>query len=146
MPWKTQAVLRPLPRKRSAPPYERVRLAAGALAARVNAARRAERLGSRPYAVAVPAASRSHPRPFHTGRRAGRLLEQESGVDVDTVEQSRRTFEAAARLAARLQDGMRERAVARGPRPQPAPVTASPPHTQQPGVQHTPGRTAGGVA
>ncbi|WP_330301673.1 hypothetical protein [Streptomyces sp. NBC_00589] len=142
MPWKTQAVLRPLPRKRSAPPYERVRLAAGALAARVNAARRAERLGSRPYAVAVPAASRSHSRPFHTGRRAGRLLEQESGVDVDTVEQSRRTFEAAARL----QDGMRERAVARGPRPQPAPVTASPPHTEQPGVQHTPGRTAGGVA
>ncbi|MFJ8511037.1 RNA polymerase sigma factor [Streptomyces avermitilis] len=56
-----------------------VRLAAGALAARVNAARRAERLGSRPYAVAVPAASRSHPRPFHTGWRAGRLLEQESG-------------------------------------------------------------------
>ncbi|MEU2587795.1 hypothetical protein ABZ612_33765 [Streptomyces avermitilis] len=94
----------------------------------------------------MPAASRSHPRPFHTGRRAGRLLEQESGVDVDTVEQSRRTFEAAARLATRLQRGMRERAVARRPRPQPAPVTASPPHTQQPGVQHTPGRTAGGVA
>ncbi|MFD8864427.1 hypothetical protein ACFV1F_08660 [Streptomyces sp. NPDC059590] len=66
----------------------------------------------------MPAASRSHSRPFHTGRRAGRLLEQESGVDVDTVEQSRRTFEAAALLAARLQDGMRERAVARGPRPQ----------------------------
>lgn len=75
-----------------------------------------------------------------------RLLEQESGVDVDTVEQSRRTFEAAAQLAARLQDGMRERAVGRGPRPQPFPVTASPPHTQQPGVQHAPGRTAGGVA
>ncbi|MFB8273789.1 hypothetical protein ACFC96_45510 [Streptomyces sp. NPDC055955] len=30
--------------------------------------------------------------------------------------------------------------------PQPAPVTASLPHTQQPGVPHTPGRTAGGVA
>jgi hypothetical protein len=65
----------------------------------------------------VPAASRSHPRRFHTGRRAGRLLEQESGVDVDTVEQPRRTFEAAARLAARLQDGMRERAVAPGHSP-----------------------------
>ncbi|MFF1844948.1 MULTISPECIES: hypothetical protein [unclassified Streptomyces] len=62
------------------------------------------------------------------------------------MEQSRRTFEAAAQLAARLQDGMRERAVGRGPRPQPFPVTASPPHTQQPGVQHAPGRTAGGVA
>jgi hypothetical protein len=101
----------------------------------------------RPYAVAEPAASRSHPRPFHTGRRDGRLLEQESGVDVDTVEQSRRTFEAAARLAARLQDGIRERTVARGPRP---PATArpgdGPPHAQQRGVQHTPGRTAGGVA
>ncbi len=41
-----QAMLRPLTRNRSAPPYERARLAAGALAARVNAARRAERLGS----------------------------------------------------------------------------------------------------
>ncbi|MEU1011001.1 hypothetical protein [Streptomyces sp. NPDC005890] len=67
-----QAVLRPLTRKRSAPQYERSRLATGALAARVHAARRAERLSSRtrPRAVAVPAASRSRPRPFHpmTGR------------------------------------------------------------------------------
>ncbi|NIY69297.1 TrwC relaxase protein involved in conjugal DNA transfer [Streptomyces malaysiensis] len=61
-----QAVLRPPTRSRAATQYERARLAAGALAARVRAARRAERLGScpRPYAVAVPAASRpSHPRP-----------------------------------------------------------------------------------
>ncbi|MFM9681648.1 MobF family relaxase [Streptomyces brasiliscabiei] len=141
-----QAVLRPLTRHRTASQYERARLAASALAARVHAARRAERLGShaRPYAVAVPAASRSHPRPFHTDRKAGRLLEQETGVD--TMEQTRRTFEAAARLAAKLQDGKRERAVAHGPRPQPAPATAPPPHTQQPGTQHTPGRTTGGVA
>ncbi|MFJ1730918.1 hypothetical protein [Streptomyces sp. NPDC088254] len=64
-----QAVLRPLTRRRSAPQYERARLATGALAARGRAARRAERLGSRPrpYAVAVPAASRSHPRPFRSG-------------------------------------------------------------------------------
>ncbi|MFE9454506.1 MobF family relaxase [Streptomyces sp. NPDC006739] len=138
-----QAVLRPLTRKRSAPQYERARLAAGALAARVHAARRAERLSSRtrPRAVAVPAALRSHPRPFHSGREAGRVLEQETGVD--TVEQIRRTLEAAA---AKLQDGIRERAVAHGPRPQPAPATAPPPHTQQPGTQHTPGRTTGGVA
>ncbi|MFF8919010.1 MobF family relaxase [Streptomyces sp. NPDC015032] len=141
-----QAVLRPLTRKRAASPYERARLAADALAARVHAVRRAERLGSRarPYAVAVPAASRSHPRPFRTGPKDGRLLEPETGVD--TVEQTRRTFEAAVKLAARLQDGKRERAVAHGPRPQPAPATAPPPHTQQPGTQHTPGRTTGGVA
>ncbi|WP_268830219.1 hypothetical protein [Streptomyces roseoverticillatus] len=62
------------------------------------------------------------------------------------MEQTRRTFEAAALLAAKLQDGMRERALAHGPRPQPAPATARPPHTQQPGTQHTPGRTTGGVA
>ncbi|MFJ7905148.1 MobF family relaxase [Streptomyces sp. NPDC096198] len=138
-----QAVLRPLTRKRSAPQYERARLAADALATRVHATRRAERLSSRtrPRAVAVPAASRSHPRPFHSDREAGRVLEQETGVD--TVEQTRRTLEAAA---AKLQDGIRERAVAHGPRPQPAPATAPPPHTQQPGTQHTPGRTTGGVA
>ncbi|MEU0214507.1 MobF family relaxase [Streptomyces sp. NPDC006265] len=142
-----QAVLRPLTRKRTAPPYERARLAAGALAARVNAARRAERPGSRPrpYAVAVPAASRSHPRPFQTGRKDGRLLEPETGVDVDTVEQSRRTFEAAAKLAATIQDSKRAREVARGLRPQPAPAPAPSPHTQQPDAQHTPGRTTGGV-
>ncbi|MFI8515428.1 MobF family relaxase [Streptomyces sp. NPDC085460] len=83
-----QAVLRPLTRRRTAAPYERARLAAGALAARVGAARRAERLGSRPrpYAVAVPAASRSHPRAFHDGRKEGRLLEPEPGVDIDAVE------------------------------------------------------------
>lgn len=64
---------------------------------------------------------------------------------VDTVEKTCRTFEAAARLAAKLQDGRRERAVTHGPRPQPAPATAPQPHTQQPGTQHTPSRTTGGV-
>lgn len=40
------------------------------------------------------------------------------------VEQTRRTFEAAAaKMASRLQDGVRDRAVAHGPRPQPAPAT-----------------------
>ncbi|GAA3135740.1 hypothetical protein GCM10010521_22220 [Streptomyces rameus] len=70
-----QAVLRPLTRRRSAPQYERARLAAGALAARVRAARRAERLGSRPwpYAVAVLVASRSHPRPFRSGPKTPSL-------------------------------------------------------------------------
>ncbi|GGT73897.1 hypothetical protein GCM10010207_84370 [Streptomyces atratus] len=138
-----QAVLRPLTRKRSASPYERARLAAGALAARVQAVRRADRLGSRsrPRPVAVPAASRSRPRPFHSDRKAGRLLEQETGVD--TVEQTHRTLEAAA---AKLQEGIRERALAHGPRPQPAPAAAPPPHTQPPGTQHPQGRTTGGVA
>ncbi|EDY48816.1 conserved hypothetical protein [Streptomyces clavuligerus] len=143
-----QAVLRPLTRNRSAPPYERARLAAGALATRVRAVRRAERLNSRagPGAVVVPAASPgSRPRPFRTGRKTGRLLEPETGVDVDSVEQTRRTLEAAA---ARLRDGIRERAAVHGPRPQtaPAPVAGTPPHTEQPGTQHTPGRTTGGIA
>ncbi|MDL5198660.1 MobF family relaxase [Streptomyces sp. ALI-76-A] len=141
-----QAVVRPLTRRRTATPYERARLAAGALAARVRAARRAERLGSRPrpYAVTVPAASRSHPRPFRTGPKDGRLLEPETGVV--TVEQTRQTLEAAAaQVAASLQDSRRAREAAHGPRPQPVPATAPPPHTQQPGIQHTPGRSPGGV-
>ncbi|MDX2915998.1 MobF family relaxase [Streptomyces griseiscabiei] len=141
-----QAVLRPLTRRRTAPPYERARLAAGALAARVRAARRAERLGSRPrpYAVTVPAASRPHPRPFRTGGQDGRRQEPETGVD--TVEQTRQTLEAAAaQVAATLQDSRRAREAAHGPRPQPAPATAPSPHTQQPGNHHTPGQTTGGV-
>ncbi|MGW2124636.1 MobF family relaxase [Streptomyces sp. NPDC001758] len=142
-----QAVLRPLTRKRTAAQYERARLAAGALAVRVRAARRAERLCSRrlPYAVAVPAASRSHPGPFRTDRKDGRLLETETGVA--TVEQTRQTMEAAAaKVAATVQDSKRARALAHGPRPQSAPATTPPPHTQQPGTQHTPGRSSGGVA
>ncbi|WP_079137437.1 MobF family relaxase [Streptomyces noursei] len=142
-----QAVLRPLTRKRSASPYERARLAADALAARVRAARRAERLGSRPRprTVAVPAASRSHPRPLRTGPKDGRLLEQETGVV--TVEQTRRTLEAAAaQMAATLQDSRRAREAAYGPRPQPTPATAPPTHAQQqPGTPPAPGQTPGGV-
>ncbi|MEU3480953.1 hypothetical protein ACI2LO_31505 [Streptomyces sp. NPDC033754] len=57
------------------------------------------------------------------------------------MEQTRRTLAEAA--LARVQEGARERAL-HGLRPQPAPVTAPPPHTQQPGT--TPGRTTGGVA
>ncbi|MBV7674334.1 relaxase domain-containing protein [Streptomyces halstedii] len=141
-----QAVLRPLTRKRTAPPYERARLAADALAARVRTARRAERLGSRlrPYTVAVPVASSSHPRPLRTSPKDGRLLEPETGVV--TVEQTRRTLEAAAaQMAATLQDSRRAREAARGPRPQPTPATTPQPHTQHPGIQPAPGRTTGGV-
>ncbi|MFC7936099.1 MobF family relaxase [Streptomyces sp. NPDC057387] len=141
-----QAVLRPLTRRRTATQYERARLAAGALAARVRAVRRAERLGSRPrpYAVAVPAASRLHPRPFRAGRKDGRL--PEPGAGVDTVEQTRQTLEAAAaQVAATLQDSQRAREAAHGLRPQPTPAAVPQPHTQQPGTQHTPGRTTGGV-
>lgn len=60
-----QAVLRPPTRKRTASPYERARLASGALAARVHAVGRADRLGSRtrPHTVAAPASS-------YTGRCA----------------------------------------------------------------------------
>lgn len=102
--------------------------------------RRAERLGSRnrPRTVAVPAAPRLRPRPFPSGRKNGRLLELEPETGVNTLEQTRRTFGAAVKLAAMLQDGKRGRALAHGPRPQPAPVTAPQPHTQQPGIHPAP--------
>ncbi|MFJ1551922.1 hypothetical protein [Streptomyces sp. NPDC088246] len=142
-----QAVLRPLTRNRTASPYERARLAAGALTARVHAVRRADRPGSRtrPHTVVVPAAPRSRPRPTRTGRKAGYAPEQTT--DVAAPEQTRRTFKvAAAKMAAKLQDGVRERAVAHGPRPQSTSPTAPPSHTQQPGTQYAPDRTTGGVA
>ncbi|MFE2609933.1 MobF family relaxase [Streptomyces mirabilis] len=139
-----QAVLRPLTRKRTASPYERARLAAGALRTRVHAVRRADRLGSRsrPHAVAVPAAPMSRLQPTRTERKAGRVSEQ--ATDVAAMDQTRRTFEAAAaKMAAKLQDGVRDRAVASGPRPQPTAPTTPPTHTQQPGAQPPPGRTTG---
>ncbi|MFE6023628.1 MobF family relaxase [Streptomyces sp. NPDC056441] len=142
-----QAVLRPLTRKRTAPPYERACLAAGALRARVHAVRRADRLGSRPrpHTVAVPAIPRSRPRPARTDRKAGRVPEQ--ATDVAAMDQTRRTFKAAAtKMAAKLQDGVRDRAGAHGLRPQPTASAAPPTRTQQPGAQPAPGRTTGGVA
>ncbi|MDX3772077.1 MULTISPECIES: MobF family relaxase [unclassified Streptomyces] len=143
-----QAVLRPLTRNRSAPPYERARLAAGALTARVHAARRADRLSSRslPHTVALPAVPTSRLRPDRADRKAGQ--DQEQATDVATVEHTRRVFEAAAKMAAKLQDGARERAVAHGPRPQPAPAAPTPTHTQQPTLPPAPGRNTptGGVA
>ncbi|WP_369780663.1 MobF family relaxase [Streptomyces sp. R33] len=143
-----QAVLRPLTRNRSATPYERARLAAGALTARVHAVRRADRLNSRtrPRTVAVPTTPRPNLRPGWAERRAGRDLEP--ATDVAAVEQTSRTLEAAAaEMAARLQAGIRERAAARRPSPQSAPATAPPPRTPQP-VQPAPGRTTptGGIA
>ncbi|MFJ1550139.1 hypothetical protein [Streptomyces sp. NPDC088246] len=71
----------------------------------------------------------------------------EQATDVAAVEQTRRTFEAAvAKMAVKLQDGVRERAVAHGPRPQPTSPAAPPSHTQEPGAHPAPGRTTGGVA
>jgi hypothetical protein len=141
-----QAVLRPLTRKRTASPYERARLAAGALTARVHAVRRAERLGSRsrPHPVAVPTASRTRTQPSRTDRKAGRVPVQ--ATDVAAMDQTRRTFEAAAaKMAAKLQDGVRDRAVAHGPRPQPATAKAPQQQPQQPDAQAAPGRNTGGV-
>ncbi|MGC5041052.1 MobF family relaxase [Streptomyces sp. DT73] len=144
-----QAMLRPLTRKRTAPPYERARLAAGALSARVYTVRRSERLSSRtrPHTITVPGASR--PRPSRPDRKAGRGQEQQQGTDVAALEQTRATIEAVAKMAAKLQDGVRQRAVAPtpAPAPQPAPAPSPPSHTQQPDVQQTPGRTpTGGIA
>ncbi|MFD9535387.1 MobF family relaxase [Streptomyces sp. NPDC060010] len=137
-----QAVLRALTRKRSASPYERARLAAAALTARVHALRRADRLNSRPRPRNVTVPTTLSPRPRRrTGRDLGPM------TDVAAAEQTSRTLEAAAaEMAARLQAGIRERAAAR-PAPQSAPATPPPPHPQQP-VQPTQGRTppTGGIA
>ena len=96
-------MLRPLTRKRTAPPYERARLAADALRARAQAVGR-------------------------TDRPADRAPEQTT--DVDTVNQTRRMLAEA--VLARILEGARERALlAHGSRPQPA-VAAPPRHTQQP--------------
>ncbi|MEU7649206.1 MobF family relaxase [Streptomyces huasconensis] len=144
-----QAVLRPLTRNRTLPLYARAHLAAGALNARVHAVRRSERLGSRtrPHTVAVPGASRSGPRLSRTDRKAGRAQERQQGTDVAALEQTRATIEAAAQMAVRLQDGVRERGANHGPRPRPAPAAPSSPHTPPPGVQQAPGRTpTGGLA
>lgn len=82
-------------------------------------------------------------RPDRTDRKAGR--DQEQATDVATVEQTRRFALAAA---AKLRAGMRERAVAHGPRPQPAPETPTSPRTQPPALPPAPGRSTptGGVA
>ncbi|MET9952422.1 hypothetical protein ABZ135_12860 [Streptomyces sp. NPDC006339] len=77
-----QAVLRPLTRSRTAVPYERARLAADALRARVQTVGRTDR----------PAGP-------------GRVPEQ--ATDVDTVDQTRRMLAAAA--LARVLEGARER-------------------------------------
>ncbi|MFD0344776.1 hypothetical protein ACFVH0_39965 [Streptomyces sp. NPDC127117] len=69
------------------------------------------------------------PRPFHSDRKASRAPEQTA--EVDTAEQTRRTLAEAA--LARVLEGARERAV-HDLRPQPAPATALPPRTQQPGA------------
>ncbi|WP_333745985.1 MobF family relaxase [Streptomyces sp. IBSBF 2950] len=138
-----QAVIRPLTRARSASRYDKARLAAGALTARANAVRRSHRLNSRflPHTVAVPAGPPPRSRRDRGEARAGRAVQrvgrgQEQMTDVAAVEESSRVIEAAAaRMAAKLQDGIRDRAVAHGPRPQPAPA----PHTQQPGIQPVPG-------
>ncbi|MFB8406569.1 MobF family relaxase [Streptomyces sp. NPDC055912] len=148
-----QAVLRPLTRNRTLPLYARARLAADALKARMHAARRAERLGSRarPHTVAVPGTSRSGLLPLRPDREAARAQEQQQGTEAAALEQTRSTIEAVAQMAARLQDTVRERAAARAAaraaRQRPAPPAPAPSHTPPPGVQPTPGRTpTGGLA
>ncbi|EYT78006.1 conjugal transfer protein TraA [Streptomyces sp. Tu 6176] len=135
-----QAVLRSLLRNRTATPYERARLAAGALAARIRAARRVKRPGTPP----LPRASRSSDPQYRAGREDELLLEPDPGADVDAMEQTLQTLEAAAaQLAATLLESRRAREAAHGLRPQPAPAAAPPPHTQQPGTQQTPDRSPG---
>lgn len=110
---------------------------------RAHTARRSDRLGSRtrPHRRRARRPEAPH---AAADRKAGRG--QEQTTDVATVEQPRRTFEAAAKTAAKLHDGIRDRAVAPGRRPQPAPATAPPPHAQQPRTQNAPGRTTAGAA
>ncbi|MFK8906225.1 hypothetical protein [Streptomyces sp. YS-3] len=95
----------------------------------------------------MPGASRSGPRLSRTDRKAGRAQEQQQGTDVAALEQTRATIEAAAKMAVRLQDGVRERAVTHRLQSQAAPATPAPSHTPPPGVQQAPGRTpSGGLA
>ncbi|MFD5110435.1 MobF family relaxase [Streptomyces cinereoruber] len=134
-----QAVLRALTRKCSAVPYERARLAAGALTARVHALRRADRLNSRPRPRTLTVPTTPSPR-LRTSR------ELEPMTDVAAVELTSRTLEAAAaEMAARLQAGVRERAAARR---LPLKSGAAPPPSAHQPVQPAPGRTppTGGIA
>ncbi|WP_411089221.1 hypothetical protein [Streptomyces sp. 061-3] len=65
----------------------------------------------------MPAAPTSWLRQGRADRKAGR--DQEQAIDVATVEQTRRVFEAAAKMVAKLQDAGRRRFFAgqpRGPR------------------------------
>ncbi|MEV5173877.1 hypothetical protein AB0L10_22980 [Streptomyces flaveolus] len=121
-----------LTRNRAAAPYERAPRRAGALTAPVHAVCRSDRLGSRNrgHTVTVPAAPRPRLGPSRTDRKAGGG--QERTTDVATLELHRRAFEAGAEPAAKPQDGIREGAVAHGPRPEPAPAPTTP-HAQQPG-------------
>lgn len=146
-----QAVLRPLTRNRTAAPYEQARLAAGALWPPRSTQRGVRSaLGSRPrpYAVAVPATSRPHPRPLRTGPKAGRPLEPETGIDA--MDQTRQTLEAAAaEMAATLQNSRRAREAAHGLRRRRSRrrTPSSPAYsTRRAGVQEEsrehPGRTA----
>ncbi|MGK3110568.1 MobF family relaxase [Streptomyces sp. WAC05858] len=148
---ENQAVVRPLTRARAKSPYERARLAAGALTARVHAARRSRRLNSRslPHTAApvgLPPRSRldrSEARASRAAKKAGPALD----TDVATVGETQRVIQT---VAAKIQDGIRERAAARDPGAQPAPATPPQPYrTQQPGAQPAPGRstpTKGGAA
>ncbi|MGW1736719.1 MobF family relaxase [Streptomyces sp. NPDC001999] len=139
-----QAVVRPLTRARSKSRYERARLAAGVLTTGVRAERRSRRLDSRPlpHSVAVPASPTPRLRPHRADRKAGR--DQEQATDVATLDQTRRVLEAAAKL----RDGIRERAVTHGHRAQLAPAAPVLPGTQPPALPPTPGRNTptGGVA
>lgn len=142
-----QAVLRPLTRARRKSPYERARIAASALEARVHAVRRSRRLGSRPlpHTVAVPTGPTPRLRLGRAYRKASRRQEQQT-TDVAAVEQTGQVLEAIAKMAARLQDGIRERDLVCGSRPQPDKAATPPPRTQQPDAQPTPRRTPTGGA
>lgn len=110
-------------------------------------------LGPEDQPVPGPPARNRPASPYERARLAAdaltaQILEANRGTqqttDVATVDQTRRTFEAAATMAAKLQDGIRDRALTYGPRTPPAPATATPPHPQQPRTQ--PGRTPSGGA
>ncbi|MBO3682580.1 hypothetical protein [Streptomyces sp. NEAU-YJ-81] len=119
---------RPLARAGSASRCERARLAAGVLTARVHAVRRSRRLGSHslPHTVTAPAGPPSRPRRDRgeagVGRAVRKASGQEQATDVATAEETRRVNGAAAKMAAKIQGGIRERTVAHEPRPRPAPA------------------------
>ncbi|MEV5886708.1 MobF family relaxase [Streptomyces sp. NPDC052020] len=132
-----QAMLRPLTRSRAAARYERARLAPDALAARVRAARRAERLGSRTPPVRRRGARRLEVAPAAVPRRpegrpppgAGdRIRRRRGGADPSDPRSRRR---AGGGHAPGQSTGTRSR-----PRPASAARPGSGPAAAHPAARH----------
>ena len=129
--------VRLLTRARTASRYERAQVASAALAARVRATRRARRPETRPAPQGIPTTAD----PLSPLRE--RVRRQQRATDIAAARSSQQFIKT---LAARLEDGVRERAMldlGREPAPVPkaqhAPQQLNPRPT--PGPQNNPGRS-----